>query len=495
MKSYIMRHIIVIKIIALNLIFSSFAFANSTNIVKGMNYDPIHSLEYAKGMGLDDLNLMKQGIFLDLDGLVKFRKDNIKLKNITHLKTFYTVYASAGINPARPQVSYNIADVVHEWNEKQLPENKVTLALGVYEFLPEKDGCGSECEKWTQTQVQEAVRAANQYGSALIDRIIVGSEDMHLNQQIRDRIASDVTKIKSQLKDNKNISVGTAQISVFVQDMLNPTSPNYAQYQGIRNAVDFIGANVYPFWRMGDSTGTDYGSFDDSPAKNAIAIYWNSLVSSKEIIITEEGWPSAGGNNGLSRPDPVLAHDYFYYWYSRWMEGPVSYYFALYDRFPGLSMESHWGILAADRTHSITDGENTSNPDYSKPLDSSKGHIIININNQIGLTDEQPKARVASLYSCTTDWNSQMQWQNTCYPIYGAPSPYLGDINARSTKEIMIDKSGDIYKSILVTFYDDNNKPTVLCHINSISLKRLNNQESIALNKVNADGSCELTEN
>lgn len=463
----------------------------STEIIKGMNYDPIHSLEYAKGMGLDNLDLMKAGIFLDLDRLVKFRNDNTQ-KSLTHIKTFYTIYSSAGVNPARAKISFNIADVIDEWNAKQLPENKITLALGVYEFQPDRDGCGTECEAWTQEQVKAAVKAANQYGHTLVDRIIVGSEDMHLNQQIRDRIAHDAQTIKSQLKDSTT-TVGTAQISVFVHDMLDPTSPNYNQYQVIKNAVDFIGTNVYPFWYMGSSTGTRYGDdLQNSPVKDAILNYWDSLTklySGKELIITEEGWPSAGDNNGASKPDPVLEHDYFYYWYSRWMEGPVSYYFALYDRFPGQSMESHWGILAADRTYSITEG------DYSKPLDINKGHIIVNFNNQIGTKDEQPKARTASLYACTVDWSADIQWQDVCYPIYGAPSIYLGDIAPSSAKQIMVDKSGDIYKSILVSFYNDNKQPTVLCHINSISLSRFYNQENLTLGKINSDGSCDLTEN
>lgn len=56
-------------------------------------------------------------------------------------------------------------------------------------------------------------------------------------------------------------------------------------------AVDVIGLNVYPFWAK---TSID-SALEDFTASYASV---KSLAGGKQVIVTETGWPSAGGSNG-----------------------------------------------------------------------------------------------------------------------------------------------------------------------------------------------------
>ena len=147
------------------------AFAEEA-IVKGVNYDPVHSFEFAKAAGLDDKQGMIDAINLDLDKLADLQNNGYS--KIRHLKTFFSVFSSLGTIPSK-RVDLNIAEVVNNWNIKH-PANAIKLALGVYEFRVGPDSCSNEsvCRQWTQTQVNAAIASAKKYPE-LIDRIIVGN--------------------------------------------------------------------------------------------------------------------------------------------------------------------------------------------------------------------------------------------------------------------------------------------------------------------------------
>ncbi|GEM_PF-1848885 len=492
-------------IVALSLI-SSAAFANSGDTIKGVNYDPVHSMEFAKGMGLDNYEEMKTAIFLDLDRLAQLRRTHADFKNINQIKTYDSIYFSAHINPSRPQVQLNIAKVVAEWNTKNT-DYPVTLALGVREFASPWDSCGENCTKLTQMEITVAVNAAIEAAknhSNLINRIVVGNEDIK-NDEVRGRLSNDITAIKTALAQaGAPIPVGTAQVYGEVSQMLDPNSAAYTKYQAVTKSVDFIGANIYPFW----------GGVAHANATTAFQNMWLPLANAADgqaaytsnkqalpLIVTEEGWPSGGiyKDDSIPSPQPYELTDYFYYWIKRLNIAPMSYFFALFDRFPNTNearqlpnqnIESYFGIFAADRTSSIID----DNP--GKPFDKAKGHLLININNKI-ISDSV--SRAASIYACPEDWSSSVKWQDDCYPLYGIAGPiaYLynddgADIKANSTRKILIDNSGTIYKSLLISYYDDEKgtKLIPVCHINLSTLQKLKEHTQITLQGGSLDGSC-----
>ncbi len=458
-------------------------FAEET-VVKGVNYDPVHSFEFAKAVGLDDKQGMVDAINADLDKLAELQNNGFP--NIRYLKTFFTTYSSLGNTPGRERVSVNIADIVNKWNLRH-PHNALRLALGVYEFRVKTDLCATDdiCKQWTQAQVDAAIKSANTYPK-LVDKIIVGNEDLDDSPSgliMQERLIDDINMIKRHLI-NKSILVGTAQTSATVDKMFHTQA-----YANVKNTADFIGANVYPYWG-----GVSYGKapYTNSPAKQNLESYWSDMDHVKnnyQVIETEEGWPSDGRRVWDAVPLPDCARDYLYYWYHRYYwNSPnpnvvsTSYYFALFDKTPGQGTESHWGIFSADRNASLL-GSPVNPNDYSKPF--SDGHILVKFDNQV--RSVSGIARVVSLNACTDDWNSDTKSQGTCYPIYGYA--HTGDVlNSINSNEFMIDATGKTYSSLLVTFYDDQNQSLRLCYINKASLLKMKNQSQVTLTWKTADG-------
>lgn len=448
----------------------------NADTIRGVNYDPVHSLEFARAVGLDDKQGMIDAINADLDKLAELQ-NNTRFKNIKYLKTFFTIYSSLGMNPAK-RVDINMADVVNAWNMTH-PQNAIKLALGVYEFRPNIDSCTDDamCKAWSQVQVAAAIKAANDYPD-LVDRIVVGNEDISDDAsgiKIQKRVFDDIVTIKSQL-NNKNIKLGTAQISDIVKAMVVDK-----KYADIKNAADFIGANPYPYWG-----GIEYGNdYKNSPVKQNYEAYWNLINKNKgnyEVIATEEGWPSAGYAVGKAQPNPDYAHDYLYYWYDRAAEVvPVSYLFALFDKTPGQGTESHWGIYSADGNASLLGAPGNPN-DYSKPL--ADKHVLVDFVNVIGQGGGTP--RVAAVNACTEDWNSNTKTQGACFPIDG----YFrtGDVGKNDKRQLMIDATGKTYQSLLVVFYGDGGEAPRLCFVDKAALLKLTNKSQVILQWKVADG-------
>lgn len=450
------------------------AAADSIMKVRGVNYDPVHSIEFAKAVGTDDQQGMIDAIHADLDKLAELQNNGFS--KIRFLKTFFSSYLSLGVYHA--PVVINIADVIDAWNKKH-PANAIKLALGVYEFTI-GSGCGNDsiCKEWTQAQVNSAIQSANTHPD-LIDRIIVGNEDVNVdNGQMRSRIVADIQTIKNQI-NNKSIQVGTAQTIGDGYTIL--TDPNYAI---VKNTADFIGVNIYPYW-SGDR-------FED--AQNIIANHWNHLNTikqNKNVIVTEEGWPSQGNSIspfifGFGTVTPGAdsskqAHDYFLYWYNRDEKvAPISYYFSLFDKSPGQGVESHWGIFSADRNSSLLGASEDKN-DFTKPL--SKEHALVSFYN---LVNDGRKYSKVSVNVCLGDWNSDKQTQDTCYPIDGYNR--TGDIPVKSSHQFMLDVSGKTYSSILVVFYDDQGNALRLCYIDRATLMQMTPQTQVFLKWVQPDG-------
>jgi exo-beta-1,3-glucanase (GH17 family) len=455
----------------------SLSNANASNFERGINYDPVHSVAFSHGMGADQPALMRQAITADLNKLKEIQeKHGFRIK---HLKTFYTEFQTLNAG-----YKVNIADVVAQWNEAN-PDYAVKLALGIYEFRPGVDSCKreSECIAWTNEQVEAAKRSLLKYNgpgmSPLIDRIIVGNEDLS-SPNLPTRITADIKTLKKIIQDNaiKGVTIGTAQTTP-------DTTKIYAgtDYQDVLSAADFIGVNVYPFWG-----GANY-NYNGKNAKQFFTQYWDSIKSSKNwgikpLIETEEGWPTAGN----PRASKNAAYDYFYYWYNGHNTNgetaapekdttvPVSYLFALNDKLPGQGVESHWGLFSADNSSTIFDAE-------GKKFASSITFPIFK--NEIGVDDYNgsinlSNAKPVIITACTED-----NGQGKCYPLYGYQGsgkikPIESYYTPSTNNQLMIDTSLKYYKSLFIILDDGKNYPGV-CKINSNVLKSLNSNSTISI--------------
>jgi exo-beta-1,3-glucanase (GH17 family) len=431
------------------------AFA-SPDYIKGINYDPVHSIEFAAAVGNDDADGMANAIKLDLDKLKELHAAGFG--DIRVLKTFFSSYSSLGVN--KPPVVIKIADVVSDWNAGN-PENAVRLALGVYEFDRNKDACHDDptCESWTAAQVADAIASANKY-PGLVSRIVVGNENLSKDDNgryIEKRMASDIVAIRNGLND-KAIKLGTAQTAAGGSDLASGSYPD------LKNVIDFLGVNVYPYW-----SGTPYDS-----AKSEMENYWKNFPRvSMDLVETEEGWPSGGDMHGNAIPSGNNLHDYFYYWYHR-NSGSVpreSYYFALFDKTPGQGTESHWGLFSADRYSGILG----SSDNWSKPL-SPENKTVTFVNSVV--------RRKVAVNACTEDWNGN--GQGACYPIDGYVK--TGDIGAGGSRDMMIETGGKNYKSLVVTYYPDANQQLRLCYVDHAMLNNLRDGARIPLRWVNDSG-------
>lgn len=447
-------------------------FASDSTVVRGMNYDPLHSFDYIRAVGLNDTEGMKNAIKKDFDKLAELQNYNHgEFKSIRHIKTFYTLYSALD-----PQYFVNIADVVHEWNQSHL-DNPIILALGVYQFRRVYDACELDkiCIDWTQKQVEAAIAAVNKYNtpnSTLIDRIVVGNESIHTDDphnSIRKRLLQDIAHIQKQT--NHKVLVGTAQFADILPEVLSHSSSLNKQ---IFETADFLGSNVYPFWAQVPyhNKGTD--------VKKSISNYWENIASlndsthnpkNKEFIATEEGWPALDGtNNGLEH-----LHDYFYYWFYREQNSKtvnVSYYFSLFDKLDE-GVEGTWGLFGNDRSLDLAN--------FGTKIDktSQKGHLRINFEN---MTYDQ-----IQLFGCTEDVNIETGDQGKCFPIYGVAGSGL--IDPYQTKNYYIDSTGDTYKSLLVIYQSQFR----LCFINQNSLSYFNENNTVYLKWFNDSGDMDCT--
>ena len=424
--------------------------------VKGVNYDPVHSIDFATAVGTDDRDGMIDAIELDLDKLKELH--DAGYPDIKVLKTFFSSFGSLGMN--KPRVEVPIADVVANWNAKN-PKHAVQLALGVYEFQAGKDACQDEdCKRWTASQVKQACASANAH-PGLIRKIVVGNEniggDSPASRVIADRMASDIMSIRACLSD-QNIRVGTAQTAEGGRELVEGV------YPALKEAVQFIGVNVYPFW-----SGTNYSS-----AKAEMETYWERYPRvAMETVETEEGWPSGGGNNGNAESSPDSSVDYFNYWYTRTGSSvpAESYYFALFDKTPGQGVESNWGLFSADR-HSGILGDLSSR---RKPL--APENKMVKFNN--GLAD-----KTISISACKGDWDGQSQ--SECFPIDGYFG--TGEIQGHATRAMMVETSGKNYASLLLTYHSAGGKSLRLCYIDQAALRTLQDDSWVSLYWHNSQG-------
>ena len=283
--------------------------------INGVNYDPAHSSAYQAAQKSNDVATMKSVIASDLD--------QIKKMGFTTIKTFYSTYCT--ING---QACVKIADLVSA--------RAMRVLLGVYEFPDHPD--------WTEPQIDAAVDAAFRYPGTVM-AIAVGNEDMFDYRgdpipSMQKRIVEDMATIRNRI-NNPSIKVTTAQRE---PDWYRLAASD--PYKVLAN-VEVIGANIYPFW------GNSPEKINGQSVANNIQATVDNLKGKllKQVIVTEEGWPSCGDNPNTQDKTIAAEIDYFKTWNTRPHDFD-SYYFAAYDNnssrsCPNDDANNHFGLCLA----------------------------------------------------------------------------------------------------------------------------------------------------
>jgi exo-beta-1,3-glucanase (GH17 family) len=270
--------------------------------VNGINYDPAHSVAYNNARNSGNLQGMIDVINADL---VQINKMGFK-----NIKTFYSTFCTDA--PACIQIA------------KLAKQNNLKVLLGVYEFTP-SNGCNTTtCPQWTSAQVNAVIESGRNYAGTVIG-IVVGNEDMFDWQGVpqpdmQQRIANDIQTIRN------NLSLGQSGVVTSAQRQSDWGRLKANDPYNVLSKIDTIGANIYPFW------GGSPEKINGQSVANNIEAAASALKTQlgKDVIITEEGWPSCGNNAGMQDMNIASEIDYYTTWRRR-LDKFDSYYFAAYD--------------------------------------------------------------------------------------------------------------------------------------------------------------------
>ena len=186
------------------------------------------------------------------------------------------------------------------------------------------------------------------FDTSAILGVTVGSEALHRKEVTETKLVNYMDRVKTLLATSV---VGGENIPVSVVDI----SYQYRQNEAMRNAVDVVYVNIFPYfnWHTNEHTWGAVGSLIGD-ARSVLDLS-TSEGETKRLIIGETGWPSAGGRPGTEgRASPANQAQYFsnffcrvdvdlsweYYWFTGidndWRNGDNS------------GVEGTWGFFTSD---------------------------------------------------------------------------------------------------------------------------------------------------
>jgi len=186
----------------------------------------------------------------------------------------------------------------------------------------------SDDKEKNQKEIDELIKLSNQ---GFVDLAAVGNEVLYRKELEESELIDLIKFTKSQVQ---GIKVGYVDAYYEFTDRPNLTA-----------ACDVIYANCYPYW---EACNIDYSLIY---MKN---MYYQaqSADPSKEVIITETGWPSAGSDLGGAHPSYLNFLKYFIDAQKWSLEDDIPmFYFSSFDESWKVESEgdvgAYWGLLDA----------------------------------------------------------------------------------------------------------------------------------------------------
>jgi exo-beta-1,3-glucanase (GH17 family) len=312
----------------------SFSAFSDGELIHGINYDPAHTNTYLNAQNCfsdsrpKDCSLATMGDEIDKD---------IRLMRNTQIKVIKTFYAQFTTQQGASAGVIRIADKICAAGFK--------IMIGVYEFRPTD---GSWYLAGTQEQVDAAIKSAQDHPDCVVG-IAVGSEDItnwnftEEDKDMQGRIIADIKQIKGAL--GNKVPVGSPQqdgawIKLYKD---NPANPLIAP-----GLLDFIGANIYPYWDSNRPNWDETGKQQFTQRLQAI----HSAFPNQKIIITEEGWPSSNSPSQNPHTSIAIEKEYYNDWIGNKLNpSDSSYYFGMFDKLPEGSggADDHFGLCNSER--------------------------------------------------------------------------------------------------------------------------------------------------
>lgn len=184
-------------------------------------------------------------------------------------------------------------------------KTKTSLLLGLWA----SGGSGPFAAEITALQ-----SAITQYGSDftnLVAGISVGSEDLYRNsalgQAANAGIGADAATISGYISQLKTALKGTALSGAKIGHVDTWTAWVDGSNTAAITAADWIGVDAYPYFQntMSNDISSGKSLFESALAQT------QSAVGSKEVWITETGWPVSGKTENLGSPSLANAKTYW----------------------------------------------------------------------------------------------------------------------------------------------------------------------------------------
>lgn len=252
-------------------------------------------------------------------GAAQIKNELATLKKVTNIVRLYSLTDCDQANAAVPAV---IAA-------------GLKLELGLW-VGPEKAVFDAERDKF-----KELIKNTKFINKNTVVSIHVGSEAIYRKDVTADTAISYFKEIKQICKNAK------LDVPVSIGDI----GDTYLQYQKLFQVVDYVSANMFPFWEKVDAPKAAAYFYERYQKVEQVAKQYK-----KSVVIGETGWASGGKHDGASVASPANSARYFADFYKLAKQKKLQYYyFAGFDESWKIAnaqadstVEGYFGIFTSD---------------------------------------------------------------------------------------------------------------------------------------------------
>ncbi|EQC36383.1 hypothetical protein SDRG_06486 [Saprolegnia diclina VS20] len=231
--------------------------------------------------------------------------------------------------------------------------------------------------------VQAAIDGAWRHPGT-VKAVFVGNEELS-NGWSPDQLIRTINDVRAKFNAAGlgHIRLGTVQID---GDLL--------KYPQVADVCDIVGANMHAFFSSAPYSNTD--PMRDTRAR------WDAIVAKfgTKAIITEVGWPFAGGSYGSHVASYEMGVSYFNA-FSDWVRqgngGPLPAYFMFHNNPSKIGFEAHFGLADANANWI------TSPDDIQFLLQTATGTVIYEMHKSLFAYVESPCANERWRFNRTTN--------------------------------------------------------------------------------------------